>query len=271
MNMQPKISSRDWESLSAYLDGELSAKERSQIELRLRDDPELRSALKGLRQTRIVLRSQPRLRAPRNFTLSPQMAGLQVTRRTRSAPFAFPALRLAAALATIFFVMVMVGDLASRSMQPTTIALAPQNAPFVSGMGGGMEGNSNSSEGVELPMQDASVSSEAMATGDVSSSGEMMVERSAVRVTPVAVTPLAATAEAAFNPAPQSPNVPPAGAAAKSASGEAEAVSQPSAETPKQSSILAGRLLLRVLQVAFAIIAICAGIGAWLVKRSARY
>jgi hypothetical protein len=76
MMMMKKITPRDWENLSAYLDGQLAVKERQKLEGRLAADQDLQVALEGMRRTRSVLRSQPHMRAPRNFTLSPEMAGL---------------------------------------------------------------------------------------------------------------------------------------------------------------------------------------------------
>lgn len=102
--MTKNISSRDWETLSAYLDGELAKKEQVRLETRLRDDPELNEALKQLRRTRIILRSQPKLRAPRNFTLTPEMVGM------RPVPRSYPFLRFASAMAALLFVLVLVGD-----------------------------------------------------------------------------------------------------------------------------------------------------------------
>ena len=139
--MMTRISPREWEALSAYLDNQLGLKDRTTLEARLSADKELRAALNDLRRTRAVLRSQPGLRAPRNFTLTPQMAG--VRRRSWSLPVAYPMLRMASALATIFFVLLFIGNLTLRVVAPqsTMIALAPQAevnyAEPVVGMGGG--------------------------------------------------------------------------------------------------------------------------------------
>ena len=103
--MTKNLSSRDWEALSAYLDDHLSTKERARLEARLQSSPELKSGLDELRATRAVLRSQPKLRARRNFTLTPEMVG--VKRPTR----AYPVMRLAAVLVSIMFVLVFVGDI----------------------------------------------------------------------------------------------------------------------------------------------------------------
>jgi anti-sigma factor RsiW len=103
------ISNREWEALSAYLDGELSTRERARLEVALESNAELRAAIEELRRTRMVLRSQPPIRAPRNFTLSPQMAGI----RPKKGPTIelFPVLRLTSVLATLLFVFVVLGDL----------------------------------------------------------------------------------------------------------------------------------------------------------------
>lgn len=102
--MTDEIKIRDWESLSAYLDEQMSAKERALLETRLRASAELRAGLAELSRARDVLRSQPRVRAPRNFTLREEMVGLRQTYP------AYPAMRLAAVLASLLLVLVVVGD-----------------------------------------------------------------------------------------------------------------------------------------------------------------
>jgi anti-sigma factor RsiW len=134
--MTKNISMREWETLSAYLDEQLPAKERARLETRLGQAPELRSALEDLRRTRTVLRSQPKVRAPRNFTLTPDMVGMK-PRPGRRAP-AYPFFRLASALAAFLFLLVLVGDLTGLparlgfggATQPAQVALAPAAAPF---------------------------------------------------------------------------------------------------------------------------------------------
>lgn len=108
--MTTKISPRDWEAISAYLDGQLNQKERNRLEERFRVNTELRTALQEMRRTRAMLRSQPRLRAPRNFTLTPEMIG-QRAAVGRPAARLYPGLRLASALASFLFVLVLLGDL----------------------------------------------------------------------------------------------------------------------------------------------------------------
>ncbi|MBN1565108.1 MAG: hypothetical protein JXA10_14790 [Anaerolineae bacterium] len=64
-------SDHDLELLSAYLDGELAHRERISLEQRLDRETELRAALDDLRETVMIVRDLPPLKAPRNFTLDP--------------------------------------------------------------------------------------------------------------------------------------------------------------------------------------------------------
>jgi anti-sigma factor RsiW len=114
--MNSQLSSRDWEYLSAYLDRQLKPKEIASLEARLSGDPVFSAALGELQRTRDALRNLPRMRAPRNFTLTPQMVGQRSSLRSRSLLRARPALRLApvfgfaSALATFLLVLVIAGD-----------------------------------------------------------------------------------------------------------------------------------------------------------------
>jgi len=86
--MTTKITPRDWEALSAYLDGQLRPKERARIEKRMKENEALRSAFEELQHTRMLLRNQTSLQAPRNFTLTPEMVGAR-SRESRI-PAAYP-------------------------------------------------------------------------------------------------------------------------------------------------------------------------------------
>jgi hypothetical protein len=97
----------------------------------------LRAAMEDLQRTRMILRSQPTIRAPRNFTLSPQMVG--ISSEKQSSFQLFPVFRLTSVLATLLFVFVVLGDLllgSSRSGAPATLgevmeASAPQQLQAV--------------------------------------------------------------------------------------------------------------------------------------------
>lgn len=99
--MTTPLSTSDWEKLSAYLDGQLSASEQTRLTQRLEARPELKRALEDLRQTRLILRSAPRRRAPRNFTLTPQM----VPQRRTSWFNLVPSLGLTSAFSTLVLII----------------------------------------------------------------------------------------------------------------------------------------------------------------------
>ena len=73
MSRKPNLNRHEWLLLSAYLDGELSDREKRQVEEWLQQDPASRTALEGLRRTRQVLRRTPQKPVPHNFTLTPDM------------------------------------------------------------------------------------------------------------------------------------------------------------------------------------------------------
>ncbi len=128
--MTTQLSHKEWETISAYLDGQLSERERSNFEARLRSRPELRDGMEELKHTRTFLRSLPPRHAPHNFTLTPSMVQPQ-----RETPRFFPTLRFASALAGVLFVLVFIGELTlgkGATMAPATAFRpeAPQAAPL---------------------------------------------------------------------------------------------------------------------------------------------
>jgi hypothetical protein len=120
------LSSRDLEQLSAYLDGELSPKEAAHLEQRIWNDPALRDALDKLDRTRLMLHSLPRMRAPRNFTLSPEFA------RQKPTPRLYPVFGFASALALTLLLAVLAGDWMGLGFPASTTAyMAPPSATIV--------------------------------------------------------------------------------------------------------------------------------------------
>jgi hypothetical protein len=115
-------SPRDVEILSSYLDNQLSTAERKRLETRLRQEPALLQELEALRRTRLMIRALPRRRAPRNFTLTPDMASA----RTGAAPR--PMFGLFAAVAAVLLVFVLISDV---FIVPEYIGmfLVPQSQP----------------------------------------------------------------------------------------------------------------------------------------------
>jgi hypothetical protein len=119
--MRAQLSNRDYEQLSAYIDGQLAPRERERLEARLRLQPELQTALEDLNRTRSMLRRAPRRKAPRNFTLTPEMAEQIRPQRRKTSWNLFPALSFASALATLIlvasFVFEMLPGTASTAMK----------------------------------------------------------------------------------------------------------------------------------------------------------
>lgn len=116
------MNQSDLELLSSYLDGQLTPSDSTRLESRLKSDRELVSALDDLRAARTLLRQLPKRRAPRNFTLTRKMVGLNPP-----LPRSYPAFRFATVVATLLFFFTFGVN-----------ALAPQLAqmsPF--GTGGG--------------------------------------------------------------------------------------------------------------------------------------
>ena len=107
MKLFQSFQDRDAELLSAYLDDQLSPTERAQLERRLQTDSHLRSTLNGIRLVKTRLTDLPKVKPPRNFTLTPQMAG----RPTRSPSPLIPALNWATALAAALFAVFIGADL----------------------------------------------------------------------------------------------------------------------------------------------------------------
>jgi anti-sigma factor RsiW len=121
-----KPSFRDVELLSVYLDGALGQTEATRIESRLLADPDLATVMDDLRAARSALRKLRSRRAPRNFTLSRQMAGVKPP-----LPRTYPVFRYASAFATLLlFFTFAVNFLASQVSYS-----APYGPAF--GMGGG--------------------------------------------------------------------------------------------------------------------------------------
>jgi anti-sigma factor RsiW len=87
--------------LSAYLDGELQTHQRQTLNTRLGAEPDLRERLESLRRVKLTVGYLPRLRAPHNFTLTPEMVSV---RSPKKQPFV-ASLRLATALAAILLVV----------------------------------------------------------------------------------------------------------------------------------------------------------------------
>ena len=195
--MSKKPSFRDLTQLSAYLDGELSASARKKMEDRLARlhpergdgrDPELAAALDDLRLSRTVLRRTPQRRAPRNFTLSPQMVA-----KRPPMPSLVPALNYAALAAMLLFVFSFTSPFgAGGSMADQAIESAPMVA---------MEMEEMAAPAAEAPMEMAAEPAAADSAMEEAPAGEAAAEAEL----PAAEAPTAESGEnlAAAPPAPE--------------------------------------------------------------------
>lgn len=123
------------ELLSAYLDGELSRRERERLEARLSEDPTLRAELRAMHRTVSLMRELPRVAAPRNFILSEAMVKQERSvseprrarpeTRTRSRAWAAPLLTAAATAVSLLFLVVLAGDLLLPGIGGSASAPAP--------------------------------------------------------------------------------------------------------------------------------------------------
>jgi hypothetical protein len=125
--MRAQISNRDYEQISAYIDGQLAPGDQRKLEERLRTRPELQEVLNELRQTRALLRMAPRRQAPRNFTLTPAMVG-ETGPKKKTTLFGglFPTLSFASAVAAFALVATLLFQLIPGSALST--ANVPKNS-----------------------------------------------------------------------------------------------------------------------------------------------
>lgn len=141
-------SFRDVEQLSALLDGQMHPQEAERWRARLDSDPELAALYRQLAQSRALLRKLPARRAPRNFTLTPQMAGVRAP-----TPRAVPFFRFAAAFASLLLVLTV----AVNGLVPLAAAPAPAAAPAYGVGGGPMPEAPEAPAATEPPLRSARV------------------------------------------------------------------------------------------------------------------
>ncbi|NPV84535.1 MAG: hypothetical protein HPY45_00820 [Anaerolineae bacterium] len=126
--MKNRVSPQDLELLSAYLDGELSPRQKENLEQQLKTNTTLRQLLADLRLTRKILRSTPVRRLPRSFTLTEEML------RPKPLPFLFPVFSAASAISLILiFLSFFIRIAPSPAMAPAQRMLeqaAPMIAPL---------------------------------------------------------------------------------------------------------------------------------------------
>jgi anti-sigma-K factor RskA len=65
---------KDWQLISEYLDGQLSAQDKARVEARFAKEPDLYQVYLEFRQTKFLLKQAKPLKAPRNFTITETQA-----------------------------------------------------------------------------------------------------------------------------------------------------------------------------------------------------
>jgi Predicted transmembrane transcriptional regulator (anti-sigma factor) len=121
MIRETQITDREWLLLSAYLDEQLSEKEKRQVEDLLQAKPASRIALEGLKRTRRVLQFLPVRKVPRNFTLGADQV------RKPFLPSFSRVLSYSSALAALLLVVVLGLDLFSGAGSPGASRIAAAN------------------------------------------------------------------------------------------------------------------------------------------------
>ena len=256
--MTTRITPREWEALSAYLDHQLNKKELSQLETRLDNSSELKQALEELQRTRIIIHNAPKRRAPRNFTLTQTMAGSSRSRGSHLG--AYPVLRLASMLATLFFIVVTLGSFTVQFLRPAPVVVMSSDTesnrvapPF--GMGGGGGGAQ------EPPVIPPAPTEEALIY-PMEEEAEMPMAN-VLEVTPVVGTEATPTAEQ-FQ-ALTIPQEPSAADASPEAEEGNESVVTP--ESARQAGEKTAWSFLGILQIALALLALITGLAAIYLRR----
>ncbi|MDH5605641.1 MAG: hypothetical protein OEY93_02025 [Anaerolineae bacterium] len=152
--MNNRLDARDLELLSAYMDGQLSTRQRKKLELRLAAEVGLQDALKDLRQTRSLLRQTLSLKPRRSFMLTPEMAG-----KPSMGGEVYLSMRLVSALASVLFVLVFAGDLimgGPRQVTGVSLSAPEEAAPMLAEAGeldlGQADSNAYTEKSAEPPL-----------------------------------------------------------------------------------------------------------------------
>ena len=125
--MTENLSRKDYFLLSAYLDGEISQSDLQRVEKRLLSDQQFKRTSEELAYTKRMLRAMPKIRAPRNFMLTPERV-----KKTAKRQFFQPAWGLVSAVSTFLLLVIFAGT----SILPrlgVSLAAAPEMASMTNG------------------------------------------------------------------------------------------------------------------------------------------
>lgn len=129
--MMPRVFHRHahWlQSADAYIDGELTPSELARFEEHLADCDRCEAAVDAARSTKTLLAAAPPLRAPRSFTLTPQMVSQAEPADVSRRPVALRLAQAATAIAVVAFATVLTIDLTSSggSNSPQPLSASEQ-------------------------------------------------------------------------------------------------------------------------------------------------
>lgn len=130
-----KIRQDQWiESLSAYLDGELSIPERRKLEVMLHENESFLQQLNALEKTRALLRHAPRVKVPHNFTLTAAMLP-----NKQPNTFWLPMMSTSSVLAAVVLIITYVFNFATLASPKMIENLAMDTAPMAESMAASAE------------------------------------------------------------------------------------------------------------------------------------
>ena len=152
------------ERVTAYVDGRLSAEKRQQFEAQLAQDDALRAEVAALQSVKSQLSAMPRVRAPRNYTLDPATYGAP---EPAYGARAYPALRVATAMAALMFVFMVTLTLLQGGGTATQTAILESSTDTVDDVA--------VVEEMEM-VETAADSADAMVVEEAAPAAEMMVE-----------------------------------------------------------------------------------------------
>ena len=129
MSFLRKKPKHQWveESLSEYIDGELTARERARVETHLEECQDCTENLTTLRHTVALVKELPLVRAPRSFAVRPAVVRAKPSLAPPS--WGYGLLKGATALAALLLVLLIGGDLALQFVGVTSLASWAPAAP----------------------------------------------------------------------------------------------------------------------------------------------
>ena len=159
--------------------------------MRLKTDGELLSALDDLRAARTLLRNLPKRRAPRNFTLTRRMVGLNPP-----LPRSYPAFRFVTAAATLlFFFTFGINTLAPQLAQAPALGMGGGGGPAESESFANQSAPAGAPAGTEAPALAEAPATEAPAPAAADLAPQPTMTPMLDSIARVADTPVSKSAE----------------------------------------------------------------------------